>query len=269
MTTASTGPAQRGPTVAGGVPGVGVLRASAVFIGRSLRHSLRDGEGLLMAIALPVLMLLMFTFVFGGAIQADGYVDFVVPGVILVCAGFGAASVAVSVNRDVTLGAMRRFRTLPIRSATVLSGHVVASVLRNLVATGIVIGVALLIGFRPVLDPLSWLVALGLVAGWILAITVLFAFIGLVSSSPEAANGYGFALLFLPYLSSAFVPIATMPAALQPIARHQPVNPLVESIRGLLVGGDAPVGAALAWCVGIVVVSVLLIVWRFPRDRDR
>lgn len=249
--------------------GVAVPQSSAVFIGRSLRHSLRDGEGLLMAVALPVLMLLMFTFVFGGAIQAEGYVDFVVPGVILVCAGFGAASVAVSVNRDITRGAMRRFRTMPIPSATVLTGHVVASMIRNLVATGLVVAVAVGIGFRPTTGPLAWLGALLLVTGWIVAITALFAFIGLVSSSPEAANGYGFILLFLPYLSSAFVPIETMPALLQPIARHQPINSLVESIRGLLVGGDVPLGAAVAWCVGITVVALVLIVWRFGRDRDR
>lgn len=249
--------------------GVGVGRASSVFIGRSLRHSLRDGEGLLMAIALPVIMLLMFTFVFGGAIQAEGYIDFVVPGVILVCAGFGASSVAVSVNRDITRGAMRRFRTMPIPSATALSGHVVASVIRNLVATAIVVAVAIGIGFRPTTDPLAWLGALLLVTGWILAITTLFAFLGMVSSSPEAANGYGFALLFLPYLSSAFVPIETMPAILQPIARHQPVNPLVESIRGLLVGGEAPLSASITWCVGITTVALVLIVWRFGRDRDR
>ena len=247
--------------------GAGALRSSAIFTGRSLRHSLRDGEGTLMAIALPVLLMLMFTFIFGGAIQAEGYVDFVVPGVILICAGFGASSVAVSVNRDVTQGVMRRIRTLPIRPATVLAGHIVASMLRNLLATGIVIGVALAIGFRPTAVLADWLLVLALVALWVLAITALFAFIGLVSSSPEAANGYGFALLFLPYVSSAFVPIPTMPAWMQPIATHQPINLLVESIRSLLVGqGEPRVPVSLAWCVGIIVVSAALVVWRFPRQ---
>jgi ABC-2 type transport system permease protein len=250
--------------------GVGPGRSSLVFIARSLRHSLRDGEGLIMAVALPVLLLLLFTYVFGGAIIADGYVDFVVPGVILTCAGYGAASVAVSVNRDVTLGAMRRFRTLPIVSATVLAGHVVASVLRNLVATTIVILVALAIGFRPTASALDWAGALGLVALWILAITALFACIGLVAGSPEAANGYGFILLFLPYLSSAFVPIATMPAWLQPIATHQPMGPLVEAIRALLVGtGEVPLVAPLAWSCGIIAVSLVLMALALPRSKDR
>ena len=129
---------------------------------------------------------------------------------------------------------------------------------------------AVAIGFRPTAAPFEWLAALGLVALWILAITALFAFIGLISSNPEAANGYGFALLFLPYLSSAFVPIDTMPDVLQPIARHQPINPLVESIRGLLVGsGEAPLAVSLAWCLGILVVAAVLIVWGFRRSRDR
>lgn len=182
MTRTATAPIATAPAAR---RGVGPVRSSGIFIGRSLRHSLRDGEGMIMAIVLPVLLMFVFTYIFGGAIKAEGYVDFVVPGVILICASFGAAGVAVSVNRDVTLGAMRRFRTLPIHSATVLAGHVVASLLRNLVATGIVIGVAVLIGFRPTATPAQWLVALTLVAVWILAITALFAFIGLVSSTPK------------------------------------------------------------------------------------
>lgn len=266
MTTAMTGTAS--PATAH--RGVGACRSAGIFIDRSLRHSRRDGEGIIMAIALPVVLMLMFTFIFGGAIQSAGYVDFVVPGVILICAGFGASSVAVSVNRDVTDGAMRRFRTLPIRSATVLAGHVVASLLRNLVATAIVIAVAVAIGFRPTASAAEWLVALALVALWILAITALFAFIGLISSSAETANGYGFALLFLPYLSSAFVPISTMPEWMRPIATHQPMNPLVESIRALLVGqGEAQIGSSLAWCFGLAVIAVLLIGWSFRRFHNR
>lgn len=250
--------------------GTGPLTSSAVFIDRSLRHSLRDGEGLLMAVALPVMLLLLFTYVFGGAITSEGYVDFVVPGVILTCAGFGAASVAVSVNRDVTLGAMRRFRTMPIVASTVLAGHVVASVMRNLLATVIVILVALLIGFRPTATVLEWIAVLGLVALWILAITALFACIGLVAGSPEAANGYGFVLLFLPYLSSAFVPIATMPDWLQPIARHQPMGPLVDALRALLVGtGEAHLLPPLAWSIGITAGAMVLTAVALRRSGDR
>jgi ABC-2 type transport system permease protein len=224
------------PTRAAAPRAAGAITASRVFIVRSLRHSLRDGEGLIMAIALPVILMLLFTVVFGGAILGDDYVDYVVPGVVVLCASYGASSTAVAVNRDVSLGAMRRFRTLPCPPVTVLVGHVVASLLRNLVATAAVFGVALAIGFRPRADVAEWTAAVGLIAAWILAITLLFAFVGLVSSSPEAANGYGFFLLFLPYLSGAFVPIATMPTWLQPVATYQPVNPLTDALRSLLDG---------------------------------
>ena len=249
--------------------GTGPLRASGIFIGRSIRHSLRDGEGLVMAVALPIVLMLMFTFVFGGAISGDGYIDYVVPGVVLITAGFGASSVAVSVNQDITRGAMRRFRSMPLPAATVLVGHTVASVLRNLGATAVVIGVAVAVGFRPDATLLEWFGALGLVTLWIMAITALYAFVGLAAGSPEAAGSYGFGLLFLPYVSSAFAPIATMPGWLQPVATYQPVNPIIETIRGLLVGGSTSSWAALAWCGGIIAVAAALIAWRFPRSRNR
>ena len=248
--------------------GTGPLGAGRVFIGRSLRHSLRDGEGLLLAVVLPVMLMLLFTVVFGGALDASGgYVDFVLPGIVVLCSGFGASTVAVSVNRDVTGGAMRRFRTLPAPAAACLAGHVVASAARNLLATGIVIAVGLLLGFRPSAGPLEWAAAAALVLAWIVAVTVVFAAIGLVASSPEAANGYGFAVLFLPYPSSAFVPIETMPGWLQPVAEAQPVTPLTDALRALLLGGDpgAAVWFALAWCAGIVLAGAAVAVWRFPR----
>lgn len=248
--------------------GTGALAASRIFVGRSMRHSLRDGEGLTMAIVLPVMLMLLFTVVFGGAIDAGGeYVDFVLPGIIVLCSGFGASSVAVSVNRDVTGGAMQRFRSLPIPAACCLVGHVVASMLRNLLATAIVVGVGLLLGFRPMAGPVEWFAAAGLVLAWILAVTVVFAAVGLLTSNPEAANGYGFGLLFLPYLSSAFVPLDTLPDWLRPFAAGQPVTPLTDAIRALLLGGD-PGGQAwfaLAWCAAIVIAGAVVIAWRFPR----
>lgn len=246
--------------------------AEAVFVGRSLRHSLRDGESLLMAILLPVMLMLMFTWVFGGAIDPSGaYVDYVVPGIILTCAGFGASSTAVYVANDMRTGIIDRFRTMPLRASAVLTGHVVASLIRNLLATAIVIGVALLVGFRPTADVWGWIGAIAVIALWILAITYLFAAIGLASGSPEGANGYGFIILFLPYLSSAYVPVSTMPDWLQAVAEHQPVTPLVETIRGLLMGTSVAgtVGWAVAWCVGILVVSFVWGAWLFRRKAGR
>src|SRR5690606_19849578 len=131
-------------------PRIGGLTAERVFIRRSLTHSLRDGESLLMAILLPVMLMVLFTYVFGGALDpSGGYVDYIVPGIVLLCAGFGASSTAVYVARDMTTGIIDRFRTMPLRSGAVLTGHVVASLARNLLATGVVVGVALLLGFRP------------------------------------------------------------------------------------------------------------------------
>ncbi|BDV31691.1 ABC transporter permease [Microbacterium terricola] len=253
-------------------PGITGITAETVFIGRSLRHSLRDGESLLMAIMLPVILMLLFTFVFGGALDpSGGYVDYVVPGIILLCAGFGASSTAVYVANDMKTGIIDRFRTMPLRAGAVLTGHVVASLLRNLLATGVVIGVALLVGFRPTADAAGWIAAIGLVALYILAITYLFAAIGLAAGSPEAASGYGFILLFLPYLSSAFVPVETLPSWLQWIAEHQPVTPIIETLRGLLMGtpmGTAP-WWALGWCALILAVAVGWGAWLFRRETAR
>ena len=236
-------------------PAVG-WQTQLIFVGRSLRHSVRNVDALMMGIALPVILMLLFVYrLRRGDRPSGGYVNYVVPGIILLCAGFGAAGTAVGVAEDMTNGVIDRFRTMPITSSGVITGHVVASLVRNLVATAVVIMVALLVGFRPSAGLLEWLGALGLVALWILAITWLFAALGLVAGSAEAAGNYGFALLFLPYLSSAFVPIATLPSWLRGFAEHQPITPVMETIRGLLVGST--VGAArllgVGWCLLIIV----------------
>ena len=240
------------------------------FIGRSLRHSIRDPEALIMAVALPVMLMLLFTYVFGGALQSDGdYVDYVVPGVILLCAGFGAATTAVAVTQDMTNGVINRFRTMPLHSPMVIGGHVVASLARNLVATGIVVGIALLIGFRPTAGPIEWLGAVGLITLYILAITALFAALGILARSTSAANNYSFVITFVPYLSSAFVPVDTMPGWLQWIAENQPITPIIETMRSLLMG--TPLGhsgwLALGWCLLILIGSVAWGSWLFPRRR--
>lgn len=247
---------------------VGLLTTNLVFIGRSLRHTVRDAEALIMAIALPVMLMLLFTLVFGGAISEGGnYVNYVVPGIILLCAGFGASSTAVNVNNDMTNGIINRFRSMPLQSSAVLTGHAVASLLRNLLATTVVVGVALLLGFRPTATPLEWLAAIGIIALYILAITWLFAVLGLVARSAGAASGYGFVLLFLPYLSSAFVPVDTMPIWLQWVANNQPITPVIETIRSLLTGTDAGNQPwwALGWCLLILLGSYIWGAWLFPR----
>ncbi|MFD1773711.1 ABC transporter permease [Paenibacillus rhizophilus] len=245
---------------------------NAVFISRSIRHSLRNVEALVMAVVLPIMLMLLFTYVFGGAIDPGGnYVNYVVPGIILLCAGFGSSSTAVDVAEDMTNGIIDRFRTMPIKSLGVITGHVAASLVRNLIATGVVIGVALLVGFRPTAAGLEWIAAACLIALFILAFTWLYAAIGLVAGSPAAASGYGFALLFLPYLSSAFVPTDTMPAWLQGVAENQPITPVIEAIRGLLTGAPAhdQIWKAALWCMLILLVSMLWSMWTFRRKAGR
>ncbi|MGP3534466.1 ABC transporter permease [Microbacterium sp. RD1] len=253
-------------------PRLSGLTAERVFVRRSLLHSLRDGESVLMAILLPVMLMLLFTFVFGGALEpGGGYVDYVVPGIILTCAGFGASSTALYVAGDMKTGIIDRFRTMPLRAGAVLTGHVVASLVRNLLATGVVIGVAVAVGFRPTGGLGDWIAAIAVISLWILAVTYLFAAIGLAARSPEGANGYGFVLLFLPYLSSAFVPVSTMPVWLQWLAEHQPITPIIETIRGLLFGSDvsATAGWAVAWCVGILAGALVWGAWLFRRRSAR
>ena len=235
----------------------GISDATAM-IGRSLRLSRRNLDVLLMSLLLPVILMLMFVYLFGGAIETGTeYVSYVVPGVLVLCAGFGSSTTAVSVTTDMTNGVMDRFRSMDVSGAAVLSGHVAASVVRNAASTVLVFGVAFLIGFRSDAGLFGWLAAGGVLLMFILAISWLAALVGLLAKSPEAASGFTFVLMFLPYASSAFVPIETMPSWLQGFSRHQPVTPVIESVRGLLDGtpvGSAPL-VAFAWCAVILLVS--------------
>ena len=233
---------------------------SATMLRRSLRHTLRSPDTMIMTIALPVMILLMFVYVFGGAMRVSGaYLNYVVPGIILLCAGFGAGTTAVSVSTDMTDGIVDRFRTMSIGRTAVLSGHVGASLLRNLASTAVVVGIAVAIGFRPTAGPIEWLGAVAMIALFVVAISWLATALGLLARNPEAASGFTFFLMFLPYVSSAFVPPETMPTWLHWVAENQPVTPIIETLRGLLLGGvsgdDAL--AAVAWCGAIGVVGYL------------
>ncbi|MGW0535887.1 ABC transporter permease [Streptomyces sp. NPDC003032] len=229
--------------------------------GRSLRLSRRNTDALITALALPVMLLLVFVYFFGGAIDTGTrYVTYVVPGVLLLCAGFGSSNTAVAVTEDLKGGIIDRFRSMDIGGTPILMGHVLASTARNLIATTLVLGVAFAIGFRPSATLPGSLAALAVLLAFILALSWLSATVGLLAESPEAAGGFTFFVSFLPYPSSAFVPTDTMPAWLAGFADHQPVTPVIESLRGLLL--DRPVGhtpwLALAWCAGILGVSVVL-----------
>ncbi|KOU20685.1 MULTISPECIES: ABC transporter permease [unclassified Streptomyces] len=238
-----------------------VPMSAFTLAGRSLRISSRRPDALIAALMLPVMLMLIFVYFFGGAIDTGTtYVTYVVPGAMLLCAGFGAASTAVSVAEDMTNGVIDRFRSLDIGAVPILAGHVAASVVRNLISTTLVLAVALAIGFRPQAGPAAFLAAAGLLLAYITAISWLAAVLGLLAGSAEAAGGFTFLMMFLPYPSSAFVPIETMPGWLHGFADHQPLTPVIESLRALLLAqpaGDAP-WIALAWCAGITVVALAL-----------
>ncbi|MFJ9939503.1 ABC transporter permease [Streptomyces erythrochromogenes] len=245
--------------------------SALALAGRSLRISRRSPDALIAALMLPVMLMLIFVYFFGGAIDTGTeYVTYVVPGAMLLCAGFGAAGTAVSVADDMRNGVIDRFRTLDIGGIPILAGHVTASVLRNLISTTLVLTVALAIGFRPQAGPDAFLAAAGLLFAYITAISWLAATLGLLAKTPEAAGGFTFLMMFLPYPSSAFVPIETMPGWLHGFAEHQPLTPVIESLRALLLAqpaGSAP-WTALAWCAGITAVAVTLAAVLF-RSRTR
>jgi ABC-2 type transport system permease protein len=244
------------------------LTDTEAMIGRCLRRSLRDPEAFITALALPVTLMLMFVYVFGGAIKAGlpgdtkgGYADYVVPGLIVLCAGFGAGTTAVAVATDMSNGIVDRFRSMPIAAWTVLAGHIAASVARNLLATGMVIAVGFGVGWRPTGGPADWAAAIGMIAALITALSWLAACFGLLVGSPEAANAATFALTFIPYLSSAFVPADTMTRVLRPIAANQPFTPVIETMRGLWMGQTstgASVGhealLAVIYCAAAIVI---------------
>lgn len=246
---------------------------SLTMIGRSLRHNTRNIDSLLLSAALPVMLLLLFVYVFGAAIGTtrSEYVNYVVPGIILLCTGYGASTTAVSVAHDMVNGVIDRFRSLPILSSAVLTGHVVASLARNAFATLLVILVALAAGFRTSADVLEWLAVASILLLFILAMSWASVALGLLARSVEGASGFTFFVLFLPYLSSAFVPTETMPPALRAIADHQPVTPVIETVRGLLLG--TPIGdsgwLAVLWFGGLLVAAYLAAMYLFRRRTAR
>ena len=239
------------------------LTDTSVMVVRCVRRSLRDPEAFLTALLLPIILMLLFVYIFGGALNTGGaYVDYVVPGLIVLCAGFGAGTTAVAVATDMSSGIVDRFRSMPISGSSVLAGHIVASLARNLLATALVIGVGLGVGWRPTASPPAWAAAFGMIVLFILALSWLAAAFGLLVRSPEAATAATFLLMFVPYPSTAFVPARTMTAVLRPIAANQPVTAVIETMRGLWMGRTST-GASLGheavlavvYCAAILIVA--------------
>jgi ABC-2 type transport system permease protein len=212
---------------------------------------------------MPIAFLLLFVYVFGGAIEddtgTDSYVTYLLPGILLITVASGVAYTAFRLFLDVQGGIVERFQSMPIARASVLWAHVLTSMVANLVALALVVAVALLMGFRSGAGVVAWLAVTGILALFTLALTWLAVIPGLTATSVEGASAFSYPLIFLPFLSSAFVPTDTMPGPVRAFAEHQPVTAIIDAIRSLFA--QQPVGAdlwvALAWCLGLLVVAYL------------
>jgi len=249
---------------------------SATMLRRNLRHLTRYPSMMIMTLGIPVLLLLLFVGIFGGALttglgdsaRGGGYVDYVVPGILLMTVGYGATTTAMTVNRDMTEGIIDRFRTMAIARASVLTGHVAAAVLRTMISVALVVGVALLLGFRPGANPLEWLWAVGVIVLLTVALNWLAVAVGLSARSAEGTSGFTIIIQVLPFVSSAFVTTESMSGPVRWFARHEPFTPVIDTVRGQLSG--TPVGSAavvaVAWCTGLALAGYLWARAVFRRD---
>ncbi|NMO52301.1 ABC transporter permease [Actinoplanes sp. TBRC 11911] len=238
---------------------------------RNLRHTRRNPGAVIMTIGLPVLLLLLFVGVFGGALRTGSggdYIDYLVPGILLMTVGYGATTTAMAVNRDITTGVIARFRTMAIARTSVLTGHVLGSTIRTLLSAVLVVAVAVSLGFRPAADPARWLATVGLLALLTLALTWLGVAVGLAAKTAEGVAPFTLVVQVLPFLSSAFVPPESMSGPVRWFAGHEPFTPIIDTLRGLLLA--TPVGVdgilAVAWCAGLVVAGYLWARALFRRD---
>jgi ABC-2 type transport system permease protein len=246
-----------------------LLRDTNALLGRSLRHILRSPDTIVTTAITPIVMMLMFVYVFGGAIDTGGgrYVNYLLPGILLITVVSGVAYTALRLFTDVSSGIFERFQSMPIARSAVLWGHVLTSLIANLISLVLVVVVALAIGFRSGAGVVAWLEVLGIIVLFTLALTWLAVSAGLVAKSPDGAGAFAYPLLFLPFVSSAFVPTTGMPAPVEWFAEHQPVTSIVNTLRNLYA--DQPLGndlwTALAWCVGLLVVAYALALRTYHR----
>jgi ABC-2 type transport system permease protein len=230
-----------------------------VMLGRSLRHISRSMDTIITVTIMPIAMMLLFVYVFGGAIQTgtDNYVNYLLPGILLIAIATGISYTAFRLFTDVQRGIFERFHSMPISRSTLLWGHVLTSLVSNAISVVVIILVALIMGFRSSAGILSWLAVAGILALFTLALTWVAAIAGLSAKSVDGASAFSYPIVFLPFISSAFVPTESMPSVVRAFAENQPVTSIVEAIRALLSG--QPVGndiwVALVWCVGILLVA--------------
>lgn len=237
-------------------------RDTTVLLGRSLRHIARSLDTIITTAIMPIGFMLLFVYVFGGAIDSgtDSYVTYLLPGILVITIASGISYTAFRLYLDMDSGIAERFQSMPIARSAVLWAHVLTSVVANLVSLVLVVLVAVLMGFRPEAGLVAWLPVTGILVLLTLALTWVAVLPGLTARSADGASAFAYPLLFLVFISSAFVPTGTMPGPVRAFAENQPVTAIVNTIRDLFaqqpVGGD--IWVALAWCVGILVVAYLL-----------
>ncbi|MEK3686001.1 ABC transporter permease [Paenibacillus sp. FSL R10-2736] len=233
----------------------------SVMLGRSMRHIIRSLDTIITVTITPIAMLLLFVYVFGGAIQTgtDNYVNYLLPGILLIAIASGISYTAYRLFMDMQSGIFERFHSMPIARSAALWGHVLTSLVSNAISVAVIILVALLMGFRSPAGVLAWLAVAGILALFTLALTWIAAIAGLSAKSVDGAGAFSYPLIFLPFISSAFVPTETMPRAVRAFAENQPVTSIVETIRALLAGQPAghDIWTALAWCLGILIAAYL------------
>ena len=240
-----------------------------VMTGRSLRHVTRSMDTIITVTIMPIAFMLLFVYVFGGAIQAgtDNYVNYLLPGILLIAIASGISYTAFRLFNDLQSGIFERFHSMPIARSSVLWGHVLTSLVSNGISVMVIILVALLMGFRSSAGVGAWLAVAGILVLFTLALTWIAVLAGLSAKSTDGAVGFSYPIIFLPFVSSAFVPTATMPGPVRAFAENQPVTSIVNTIRALFerqsVGSE--IWIALAWCVGILLIAYALAMRAYRR----
>ncbi|MFC8041079.1 ABC transporter permease [Paenarthrobacter sp. NPDC057355] len=232
---------------------------TSVLLGRSMRHIFRSVDTIITTAITPIALMLLFVYVFGGAIRTDteNYVNYLLPGIMLIAIASGIAYTAVRLFTDMQSGIFERFQSMPIARSSVLWAHVLTSLVANGLSLVIIVGVALLMGFRTSANVLDWLAVAGILTLFTLALTWIAIIAGLSAKSVDGAGGFSYPLIFLPFISSAFVPTDTMPGPVRWFAENQPVTSIVNTIQDLFAQQPAgsDIWVALAWCLGILVVA--------------
>src|SRR6202165_1539735 len=242
---------------------------TGVMLGRSVRHVTRSMDTIVTVTIMPIAFMLLFVFVFGGAIHAGtaNYVNYLMPGILLIAIASGISYTGYRLFNDLQSGIFERFHSMPIARSSVLWGHVLTSLVSNAISVVVILLVGLLIGFRSPAGLPSWLAVAGILVLFTLALTWVAVIAGLTASSTDGATAFSYPIVFLPFVSSAFVPTSTMPLVVRVFAENQPVTAIVNTIRALLYGQPVSqeIWVALAWCVGILVVAYIFAIRAYQK----